>query len=132
MHGLRKITAIAAAAMAAAAMAPGAASADYTEPETFTPPGYDFCGWKNYEYGGWDMEWDDSLQGISLIAYADGMSCQAARRNVRRVHYVRVGNSYRPARSGYRCVQLTQALEYSDVRCTKVGGSRKFRFQSGA
>jgi hypothetical protein len=35
-------------------------------------------------------------------------------------------------RRGYRCVTLESSHEYADVRCTKIGGKRKFRYRTGA
>ena len=110
--------------------APTAGAAD-PDPDEFTPPGYEFCGWRDYANGGWAMEWNDDLYGAYLIAYADGMSCRAARRNVTRIRYAK-SPPYAPSRPGYRCKRLKQAHEYSDVRCVKKGGSRTFRFQTGA
>lgn len=77
------------------------------------------------------MEWNDDLAGVSLVAFADGMSCAAARRNIRRLRYSK-NSSHRPLRPGYRCHTLASAHEYADVRCVKIGGSSKFRFQTGS
>jgi len=101
------------------------------DPDEFTPRGYEFCGWQDFVNGGWAMEWSEDLSGAYLVAFADGISCAAARRNIRRVRYSKVA-PYRPIRPGYRCRTLESAHEYSDVRCVRRGGSRKFRFQTGA
>ena len=108
-----------------------AAEGSDPDPDEFTPPGYEFCGWQDFVNGGWAMEWSEDLRGVYLVAFADGMSCQAARRNTRRMRYSKTA-PYRPLRPGYRCRTLNSAHEYSDVRCVKIGGSRKFRFQTGA
>ncbi len=113
------------------AMCAAVANAADPDPDQFTPPGYEFCGWQDLVNGGWAMEWSDDLAGVYLIAFADGMSCTAARRNIRRVRYSKTP-PYRPIREGYRCRTLKSAHEYSDVRCVRLGGSRKFRFQTGA
>jgi len=110
---------------------PRAAHAVAPDPEKFTPPGYDFCGWQDFANGGWTMEWTEDLAGAYLVAFADNMSCQAARRNVKRVRFAK-SPPFRPLRPGYRCQTLESAHEYSDVRCVKKGGSRKFRYQTGA
>ncbi len=110
---------------------PGIASAQDPDPDEFTPPGYEFCGWKDYANGGWAMEWSDDLAGAYTVAFADGMSCQAARRNVTRTKYTR-NAPYRPYRTGYTCKQLKVAHEFADVRCVKRGSTGKFRFQTGS
>jgi len=101
------------------------------DPDEFTPAGYEFCGWRDFVNGGWTMEWSDDLSGAYMVAFADGMSCRAARRNVDKVRYSQTP-PYRPSRAGYRCARLEQQHEFSDVRCVKKGASRKFRFQTGA
>jgi hypothetical protein len=101
------------------------------DPAEFTPPGYEFCGWKDFENHEWVMEWDDSLTGAFFVAYADGMSCTAARHNANAVRFRR-GDGYRPTREGYTCKTLRTDIEFADVRCTKVNGTRRFRFQTGA
>ena len=101
------------------------------DPDEFTPPGYKFCGWQDYSNGGWAMDWSEDLRGVYLVAFAEGMSCSSARRNIRRMRYTKTP-PYRPIRAGYRCRTLTSAHEYSDVRCVRIGGSRKFRLQTGA
>lgn len=112
-------------------MVPSAAMAADPDPEEFTPVGYEFCGWQDMANGGWAMEWDESLAGVYLVAFARGMSCEAARRNVVRTRYTQ-RPPYRPVRLGYRCTVLDDDHEYSDVRCVKNGAKRKFRFQTGA
>jgi hypothetical protein len=101
------------------------------DPADFTPPGYEFCGWKDFQNHRWTMEWDDSLTGASFVVFADGMSCDAARHNANRVRYRR-SDGYKPRREGYTCKTIESGYEYSDVRCTKVNGTRRFRFQTGA
>lgn len=98
------------------------------DPDEFTPPGYEFCGWQDFAAGGWALEWSEDLAGAYLVAFADGISCSAARKNVKRVRF----RKSRPYRAGYRCQTLRQAHEFLDVRCTKLGGSGKFRYQTGA
>lgn len=92
------------------------------------PNGYTFCGWSNFD-GSWTMT--DPEPGVYLVAFADGMTCRSARRNVNRVRYSKTP-PYRPLRTGYRCRTLASQHEYADVRCIKVGGTRKFRFRTGA
>lgn len=111
------------------ASAPVAKAAD-PDPAEFTPRGYEFCGWQDFASGGWAMEWSEELRGVYLVAFADGMSCTAARRNIKRVRYSTKTRA--PVRAGYRCRTLVSEHEYSDVRCVKTGGTRKFRFQTGA
>lgn len=66
-----------------------------------------------------------------MVAFTRGMTCRAARLNVDRVRYSQ-RSPYRPYRTGYRCRTLASQHEYSDVRCVKVGGTRKFRNRTGA
>ncbi len=108
-----------------------AANAADPDPDEFTPPGYEFCGWQDFANGGWAMGWSDELSGAYLVAFADGMSCTAARRNIKRMRNSKKA-PFRPIRTGYRCRTLKSAHEYSDVRCVKTDGSRKFRLQTGA
>jgi hypothetical protein len=109
------------------AAVPAAFAAD-RDPGEFTPPGYEFCGWQDFADGGWAMEWSDDLSGAYLVAFADGISCQAARKNIKRVHHRRSG----PYRAGYKCQTLTSAHEFLDVRCVKRNGNDKLRYQTGA
>jgi hypothetical protein len=91
--------------------------------------GYTYCGAKDFETGGWTY---DPPPGAYLYAYARGMSCQAARRNVSRVRHSRTP-PYRPSRTGYRCREVRSAHEYSSVRCVRRGDGRKaFRLITGA
>jgi len=110
---------------------PASALGQDPDPDEFTPRGYEFCGWKDYTNGGWAMEWDDDLAGAYTVAFADGMSCRAARRNVTRTRYTRTA-PYRPYRAGYACVRMKTGHEFSDVRCTKKRSKGKYRFQTGA
>ena len=105
-----------------------AATAQF-EPEDFTPPGYEFCGWKNFSTGSWTMT--NPQDGAFLRGFARNLSCQAARRNISRVSYSRQP-PYQPRRTGYRCQRLKNQYEYTDARCTKLGGSATFRFQTGS
>ena len=100
------------------------------DPAEFTPRGYEFCGWQDFANGDWAMEWSEELRGVYLVAFADGMSCTQARRNIKRVRYSKETRA--PIRAGYRCRTLVRGHEYSDVRCVKTGGARKFRFRTGA
>jgi hypothetical protein len=59
------------------------------------------------------------------------MSCDAARHNASRISYSR-GHGFKPARAGYTCKTLRTDIEFADVRCTKVNGTRRFRFRTGA
>jgi hypothetical protein len=77
------------------------------------------------------MEWSGDLAGACLVGFANGLSCRDARRNITRTRFTRTP-PYRPVRRGYRCVQLREDYEFSDVRCTRRGSSRKFRFQTGS
>ena len=101
------------------------------DPREFTPPGYEFCGWQDFVNGGWAMEWSDDLRGAAVVAFADGMSCPSARRNIKLMRYSKDA-AHRPLRGGYRCRRLASGYESSDVRCVKADGSRKFRFKSGS
>jgi hypothetical protein len=108
------------------------ASAQDPDPDEFTPPGYEFCGWRDPERGGWAMEWDDRLAGACTVLFARRMSCRAARTNYRRLRYTRTP-PYEPRRAGYRCEELRSGYEFTDVRCAKRGRPRvAFRYQSGA
>jgi len=109
---------------------PSAAQAADPDPAEFTPRGYDFCGWQDFANGGWAMEWSDDLSGAYLVAFADGISCTTARRNIKRVRFS--SRTGKPVRAGYRCRTLASAHEFYDVRCVKIGGTRKFRYQTGA
>ncbi len=93
------------------------------------PEGYEFCGWQDFSDRSWTYEQPEP--GAYLVGFADGMSCRSARRNISRVNYTR-RPPYRPIRTGYRCKTLDSEHEFSDVRCVKVGGERKFRFRTGA
>ncbi|MDO9353607.1 MAG: hypothetical protein Q7T55_07920 [Solirubrobacteraceae bacterium] len=95
---------------------------DYGE----APLGYDDCGFRDYENGGWT---DDPPAGVFLRAYARDMTCQSARRAVSRVKFSRSG---KPSRAGYRCQFLANQHEYYDIRCRKIGGKATFRYQTGA
>jgi hypothetical protein len=78
------------------------------------------------------MKWSDDLAGAYLVAFARGMTCTDARRNIVRLRYTQ-RPPYRPVRPGYRCRTLDSDLEYTDVRCVATTGRpRKFRFQTGA
>lgn len=96
------------------------------DPAEFTPRGYEFCGWKNLSEGTWT--YGDPEPGAFTRAFAHRMSCTAARRNVDRIQSRRG----RPHRPGYRCRTLRRGEEFADIRCVKVGGERKFRWQFGA
>jgi hypothetical protein len=102
------------------------------DPEEFTPPGYAFCGWRDFENGGWVTEWDDRLSGASTVLFARQMTCPSARRNFARLKYTKKP-PYRAVRTGYRCTELRRGYEFTDVRCTKQGRPKvAFRFQSGS
>jgi hypothetical protein len=108
----------------------GAQTSD-PDPAEFTPPGYEFCGWKDLQNHRWVMEWDDSLTGAFFVVFADGMSCDAARHNASRISYSR-RHGFKPTRAGYTCKTLRTDIEFADVRCTKLNGTRRFRLQTGA
>jgi hypothetical protein len=99
------------------------------DPDDFTPEGYEFCGWRDFDNGGWT--YDQPEPGAYLLAFARGMTCTAARRNITRLRYTQLP-PYRPVRLGYRCRTLDNDHEYTDVRCVRRGGTRAFRFQTGA
>ena len=46
------------------AMCAVVANAADPDPDQFTPPGYEFCGWQDLVNGGWAMEWSDDLAGV--------------------------------------------------------------------
>ena len=117
---------VAVASLSLVAAAPAAAS---PQDPAKTPEGYTFCGWKDFVGGWWTLEQSDP--GVYMVAFTRGMTCRAARLNVDRVRYSQ-RSPYRPYRTGYRCRTLASQHEYSDVRCVKVGGTRKFRYRTGA
>lgn len=93
--------------------------------------GYQWCGWFDFEDRLWRMTADPD-DGVSLILWADGMTCRSARSAYRRVRYPKA-HAYRPRLAGYRCRTLRGGEEYADVRCTSTSGkSRRFRFKTGA
>jgi hypothetical protein len=59
------------------------------------------------------------------------MTCDAARHNASRISYSR-RHGFKPNRAGSTCKTLRADIEFADVRCTKVHGTRRFRFQAGA
>ena len=123
---------LAAALVVGALLLPATALSQEPDPDEFTPVGYEFCGWRDFEFGGWEMEWEDRLSGAYLVLFARNMTCRSARRN-----YVRTRTTQTPphrlVRKGYRCTTLDSDYEYSDVRCSKRGRPRlAFRFQTGA
>lgn len=100
-----------------------------SDPDDFTPEGYEWCGWRDFIDGGWT--YGDPPDGVWLRVFALKMSCYDARRNATRMRYGQLP-PYRPIRPGYTCKSLAEDWEYADVRCTKKNGKRKFRFQTGA
>lgn len=100
-----------------------------SDPDDFTPEGYERCGWRDFIDSGWT--YDDPPSGAWLRVFAYKMSCYDARRNATRMRYGQLP-PYRPIRPGYTCKSLAADWEYADVRCTKKNGKRKFRFQTGA
>jgi hypothetical protein len=109
-------------------------SSAYTQTEDedpdFTPVGYEFCGWLDFESESW--QYDEPAPGAWLRLFARKMSCDAAQRNYARTRYTQTP-PYRPVRMGYRCTTLDDDLEYSDVRCSKRRRPRvAFRWQTGA
>lgn len=90
--------------------------------------GYKYCGTKDFVTDSWHYGPSD---GAFLDAYARGMSCRAARRNVDGVKYSRTP-PYRPYRTGYRCQEMVSGYEYSSVRCVKKNGKRAFRYITAA
>ena len=90
--------------------------------------GYTYCGTKDFGTGAWHYGEPD---GAFLNAYARRMSCFAARRNVDRTKSSSKP-PYRPYRTGYRCRELVSRHEYSSVRCVKRGGTRAYRYITGA
>lgn len=100
-----------------------------SDPDDFTPEGYEWCGWRDFIDGGWT--YDDPPSGVWLRVFAYKMSCYDARRNATRVRFGQLP-PHRPIRPGYTCKSLAEDWEFADVRCTKKHGKRKFRFQTGA
>jgi hypothetical protein len=98
-------------------------------PEDFTPQGYEFCGWQDYEKGGWTHDYPG--RGAYLRGFARDLSCRTARRHITRIRYTQQP-PYRPVRRGYRCKTIDSDYEYSDVRCIRRGGKKTFRFQTGS
>lgn len=100
-----------------------------TADQSGTPYGYEDCGARDFTNGGWT---DTPEDGAFVVAYARGMTCTSARRNVSRLRFGRKA-PYRPYRPGYRCRYLARGYEYSDIRCVRRGRSRvAFRTRSGA
>lgn len=133
-HAARRyetVKALAVLVLVVALTLPYAASAAEPDPAEFTPPGYEFCGWRDFTHGGWAMQWSEDLAGAYLVLFADGMTCLAARRNYSRLRHAK-RPPYQPLRPGHRCRTLRSAHEFLDVRCVKKGGGRKFRYQTGA
>ena len=114
-----------------AGLVPGAWSYAQETPEDFTPQGYEFCGWRDYKGDGKGWTYDEPEPGVWLRGFASGLNCRTARRHITRLRYSQTP-PYRPLRPGYRCKTLDSDHEYSDVRCVRKGGKRKFRFQTGA
>jgi hypothetical protein len=101
-----------------------------TPEEDFVPQGYDFCGWRDFESGGWT--YDDPPPGVWARLFARNMTCRTARRHYKRTRSTQTP-PYRHVRIGYRCKTLDSDYEYSDVRCSKKGRPRvAYRFQTGA
>jgi hypothetical protein len=98
---------------------------------TEQPPlvGYTRCGINFAGEDTWEIVTDNS--GANLAVWSrGGLSCQAARRNAKRVRFNRSGA---PVLAGYRCRSLRRALEYEVDRCIKRDGSgRGFRMAGGA
>ena len=42
-----------------ALLLPATAFSQDPDPDEFTPLGYEFCGWRDFESGDWEMEWHD-------------------------------------------------------------------------
>jgi hypothetical protein len=97
------------------------------DPTEFTPPGHEFCGWKDLQNHRWVMDWDDSLTGAFFVVFANGMSCDAARHNASRISYSR-RHGFQAHSGGLYVQDATDDIEFADVRCTKVNGMRRFRF----
>lgn len=113
-------------------LVPATAVAQDPDPDEFTPVGYEFCGWRDFVSGSWEMEWNDELFGAYSRLFARNMTCRSARRNYVRMRYTQTP-PYRPVRLGYRCKTLDRDYEYSDVRCSKRGRPRlAFRYQTGS
>jgi hypothetical protein len=89
-----------------------------------------FCGWRDYESGGWTMRRPEP--GAFFRVFARRMSCRTARRASQDVEYPS-SPPYRPFVPGYHCREILDGYEYSDVRCRRAGArTRSFRFQTGA
>ena len=100
------------------------------EDPDFTPVGYEFCGWRDFQSGGWTFEEPDP--GVWERLFARGMTCRSARSNYGRLRYTQTP-PFRPVKAGYRCVTLDDDLEYHSIRCSKRGRPRvAFRFEGGA
>lgn len=113
---------------------PGAVHAQVEEPDPaeFTPAGYTFCGWRDFENGTWAMKWREELRGAYSMVFARGMTCASARRHWAKTKYKKEP-PYSLYRAGYRCKRIVSGHELDDTRCTKVGNARvAFRIRSGA
>lgn len=112
--------------LAAFVAAPAAAQSGDVE----VPPGYKFCGWKDYADGGWTYE--DPGAGAFIRLFARKMSCRTARQKYKKVRYG-TKPPYSPRLKNYRCVRLEQGYEYEDARCSRRGHPRlAIRWQAGA
>jgi len=67
-----------------------------------SPPGYKFCGYKDFVNGGWTH---DPPDGASLVLFARKMSCHTARQKLKRVRYG-TKPPYRCSRRGHPKVAL--------------------------
>ena len=116
--------AVAVLALSLLAAIPAAAQDDVD-----VPPGYRFCGWKDFVNGGWTH---DPPDGASLVLFARKMSCHTARRKLRKVRYDE-NPPYRPRLKNYRCVRLESGYEYEDARCSRRGHPKiALRWQTGS
>jgi hypothetical protein len=107
-------------------VASGAQSGSFEQPPLV---GYTRCGINFAGEDTWEIVTSDS--GANLAVWArGGLSCQAARRNAKRVRFTRAGE---PRVTGYHCRSLRRALEYEVESCIKRDGSgRGFRMAGGA
>jgi hypothetical protein len=115
-------------ALIALALLLAPATARAQDPADFTPAGYKFCGWWDFEYREWTHA--DPMPGAYTRLFARKMTCAQARRHQASMYW---SLKSRPRARGFRCVLLAIGIEYGDYRCSKPGRPRvAFRVQGGA
>ena len=60
---------LAAALVVGALLLPAAAFSQEPDPDELTPVGYEFCGWRDYEFGGWALMASMFALGVMSLAW---------------------------------------------------------------